>query len=384
MTDATRPRTVLAAFLEPFGTLVRRAESREAMRHYVAGLLADLPRKTASDIARAIPEAGPQRLQEFLTRTAWEPAAMNALRAREMGAHATAGPGVLALGCTTFVKKGAHSVGVERQQRGAARRAENCQVIVTSHRVDELFTWPVDARLYLPPSWVNDQARRAAAHVPDDVCYETCGQVALRLVDEARRAGIAASAIVAGVALDADGTLAGGLADRELAHIVELVSEAGLVDEDGAPLAEGGGQWERVAWREDGDEPRVREFARVRACRKASGHLSPAGWLLRERPVRGHDARHTRYFASGLDDLPLANMVRVAKTACVADRFHERARRELGLADYEGRLWPGLHRHVALVMLADGYRQLLRSYGPERTPADAAGSAPRPPASFGA
>ena len=37
--------------------------------------------------------------------------------------------------------------------------------------------------------------------------------------------------------------------------------------------------------------------------------------------------------------------------------------RELGLDDYEGRFWTGLHRHVALVMMAHSFLSIRRNYG---------------------
>jgi len=55
----------LAAFLEPFGRLVRRSESRQSLERYTTGLLSDLGRKTASDIGRAVAATSSQRLQEF-------------------------------------------------------------------------------------------------------------------------------------------------------------------------------------------------------------------------------------------------------------------------------------------------------------------------------
>ena len=46
------PLEDLEEFLKPFGSLVRRPESRHAMERYTTGLLTDLRRKTASDIGR--------------------------------------------------------------------------------------------------------------------------------------------------------------------------------------------------------------------------------------------------------------------------------------------------------------------------------------------
>jgi SRSO17 transposase len=52
-------------------------------------------------------------------------------------------------------------------------------------------------------------------------------------------------------------------------------------------------------------------------------------------------------------------------------QFYEDAKGECGLDHYQGRRWDGLHRHLALVMLA--YSFLARQ---RWTPADSAGFSP--------
>lgn len=83
------PLADLARFLEPFGRLVVRSESREALERYATGLLCGAERKTASELGRSLPGTNGQKLQEFLTRTSWEAWEMDRLRIREMRERAS-------------------------------------------------------------------------------------------------------------------------------------------------------------------------------------------------------------------------------------------------------------------------------------------------------
>jgi SRSO17 transposase len=395
----------LAAFLEPFGRLVRRSESRQSLERYTTGLLSDLGRKTASDIGRAMAATSSQRLQEFLTRTAWDPKEMDRLRVGYMLQHASVDEGVVILDDTGFAKKGRHSVGVARQYSGTLGRIDNCQVLVTSHYVDRVFDWPIAGRLYLPKEWAADAARRKKARVPGEIGPQTKGQIALELIDEGLQAGIPSRAMVADAGYGDQPVLLDGLEERGLPYLVGIASivrfrRAQTVEEDPGdrppPLYRGKGRprkamgikeripseeagalvtalaekaWRTVAWREGTQGALVKEFARLRVYRSGQRgeHRVSSGWLIGERPRAGHRGDSKYYFAWGLDGQSLEELVELAHLRWVIERFYQDAKGELGLDDYEGRLWTGFHRHVALVMLAHCYLALRQSYGSQVT-----------------
>ncbi len=124
--------------------------------------------------------------------------------------------------------------------------------------------------------------------------------------------------------------------------------------------------WSRIAWRESTKGALVKECARVRVyrCGKHGKHLESSGWLIAERPLAGHAGDKKQYFVWGLDASGLEALMGLLHVRWVVERFYQDAKGELGLDDYEGRLWPGLHRHLALVMLAHCFLTLQQSYGP--------------------
>ena len=91
--------------------------------------------------------------------------------------------------------------------------------------------------------------------------------------------------------------------------------------------------------------------------------------------MEGHTGDQKQYFVWGLDESPLDELMGLLHVRWVIERFYQDAKGELGLDDYEGRLWQGLHRHLALVMLAHCFLTLQQSYG-----AAAVDRNPAPPA----
>jgi SRSO17 transposase len=326
---------------------------------------------------------------------------MDRLRIAHMVKHATTGDGVLIVDDTGFAKKGTHSVGVARQYSGTLGRVDNCQVLVTTHYVDGVFDWPVMARLYLPEQWSQDSNRRDKAQVPPDIGFQTKGKIALGLIDEGRNAGIEPRIVLADAGYGDQPTFLDGLEARGLAYGVGLNTSARFrlaeaVEADSGdpapPEYSGKGRpgkastladripslevrailddlppkvWSRIAWREGTKGALVKESTRVRVYRTGQHgkHLESAGWLIGERPLKGRAGDRKQFLVWGLDELGLQELIGMLHVRWVIERFYQDAKGELGLDDYEGRLWHGFHRHMALVMLAHCYLTLQQSYG---------------------
>jgi SRSO17 transposase len=93
----------------------------------------------------------------------------------------------------------------------------------------------------------------------------------------------------------------------------------------------------------------------------------PEGWLLGERPVPGERGDVKWYYSNLSAETRLHRLVELAHSRWPIEQFYEDAKGECGLDDFQGRRWDGLHRHLALVMLA--YSFLARQRWTPATPA---------------
>jgi SRSO17 transposase len=101
--------------------------------------------------------------------------------------------GVLIVDETGFLKKGAKSVGVQRQYSGTAGRIENCQVGVFLAYATSNGQAFLDRELYLPQEWADDAAHRAEAGVPTTRAFATKPALARQLLARAFAAQVPAT-----------------------------------------------------------------------------------------------------------------------------------------------------------------------------------------------
>lgn len=332
---------------------------------FLDALLGPERRKTGWMRAEAAGDPGPWRQQALLGRATWDADALRDV-VRVYAVETLAEPdGVLVVDETGFLKQGRASCGVGRQYTGSAGKITNCQVGVFAAYVSGRGHAFIDRQLYLPKAWADDRARRAAAHVPDDITFATKPQLARAMIARA----IAAEVPFAWVAADSIygvGEIEMALRRAGKGYVLgvsgthhfnswigkpEVVGTAEGIAETLDPSA-----WQRLSAGSGSKGERLYEWA---YCELAD--LGPddygapwtglwtRGLLIRRSLADGERAFFSTWCPAGT---PIGTLVAVEGRRWAIEDAFETAKTELGLAHNETRTWHGWHRHVSLVMLA--------------------------------
>jgi SRSO17 transposase len=396
-----------------------RSDQRAAGELYVRGLLTDGRRKSMQPMAERL-GVDHQRLQQFITSSTWDYAAVRRNVARWFASSQPVE--ALVVDDTGFPKDGTASPCVARQYSGTLGKVGNCQIGVSVHLVSEHASCAADWRLFCPESW-DDTAledpvaaaaarhRRERAAIPDEVRHTEKWRLALDMIDEMTgpggwgvleqitAAGGGPPVVVADAGYGDSAAFRLGLAGRGWRYVLAVTGTAGARLRDAVPetMAYGGlgrpsvpryrtapvsvrqlaiahaGQTQPVTWRHGtritpGNPGaamtshfltiRVRPASR-RIPRAADGSL-PQCWLLAEWPPQA--AEPVGYWLSDLpEDTPIAELVRLAKIRWRIEHDYRELKTGLGLAHFEGRSFTGWHRHVTLAALAQAFCTMLRT-----------------------
>jgi SRSO17 transposase len=332
---------------------------------FLDGLLGEERRKTGWMRAEAAGDPGPWRQQAILGRGRWEADALRDIVREYAVEHLADEDAVLVIDETGFLKQGKASCGVARQYTGSAGKITNCQIGVFAAYVSRHGHSFIDRALYLPKAWADDPARRAAAHVPQEVAFATKPHLARAMVERAIAARVpfawvvgdsiyGVSEVVRALRRAGKGYVLGVNSNSQFNSWGTKPPVAGTAAEIASTLDPSA--WHRLSAGAGSKGARLfdwtyLELADLEATEynESLSGLWTRGLLIRRNIADGDLAFFATWCPAGTG---METLVAVEGRRWAIEDGFETAKNELGLDHNETRSWHGWHRHVSLVMLA--------------------------------
>ena len=360
-------------FVAPFiAHLHKRVQQRKAI-DYMKGLMSDVERKNVESIAYY---HGTERqpLQKFIGQVEWDDEIiLNKLVERIVREIGTSN-GILIIDPSSFPKKGAQSVGVQRQWCGRLGKIENCQVAIFLAYAGASEFALVDRRLYLPKEWTDDPVRCRIAGVPEEhIVEKTRHEQSLEMLNG--RGKMIPHRWVAGdsevgripwfrkelrkmnesyvLAIPSNFLIVDLELPPTICDVCGTVQEAALVSVCHWAKSLPKSRWKTIKVREGHKGWLTVRLVSCRVRAMIENEVGDEELLLvsRWRDETGKP-RCDYYLSHGNSDSDLEEHARVIKAAhCIEEGFR-RAKGECGLSDYQVRNWMGWHHHIALSMLS--------------------------------
>jgi hypothetical protein len=389
---------LLEAYAQRFDALFSSLAQRRGFRDYLQGLL--LPRdrnKTLTGLAGAEPITGAQhrevqRLQWFLSESAWDYQAVNDRRVRLLCEDPATAPdtaGVLVIDDTGDRKDGTATAHVARQYLGSVGKIDNGIVAVTSLWADERVYWPVHAMPSTPASRLPGGER--------DPGFRTKPQLAVELVQAAREAGIGFRAVVADCFYGDNPGFTDALVAAKVPFVLALKPRKGTwapADQAHTPVEAARdlgwrspnrpGRWRRIQrrfrdghseswWAADaelggfGPDRRLRLVVATTDPASLPGHSS---WYLLTNLPRPAGRR--------AQQANLAEVVRLYGLRNWVEQGYKQVKGELGWADFQVRSDRAIRRHWQLVCCAFSFcwRAWFAEHPAQPAPVEPAAAAP--------
>ena len=363
-------------------------------RHYLSGLLGTQRRKNIEVIGEDVSGSNYQGLEQFISSSPWDHRAVMDHLAQD--AHALLGDCEqtgLFIDETSFLKKGHASVGVQRQWSGRAGKVENCQVGVYACLGREDRVCLTDYRLFLPQAWTEDEARLKKAGVPEESRqYKSKHELALQMIAHAKELGLKFGWVGFDSLYGNKRELVNAVEDLGLRFVGDVnkttkvwLSEPSLI-KPGKRNARGRpAQNYRLSAGNGAEYQSVEALSAgcfEAACKKVRYRQGAKGELWTQVWVRtvwtwepgGEGARKrlliVRRDAGGSFKYSLSNLPEgkpwkyyawvQAQRFWIEHAFHE-AKSQLGMAQYQVRVWKGWHHHMAMVAMALLFSQKLKA-----------------------
>jgi SRSO17 transposase len=353
------------------GARVGRVEPRKRLRQFVTGMMAGLPRVNCWTLAEHAGDSHPRGMQRFLSEAVWDhDGLLIDVQDWALG-HLGERDAILVIDETGDLKKGKHTVGVQRQYTGTAGRIENAQVAVYLTYTTDTGHTLMDRALYLPRSWAGDQARRTDAGVPAEVTFTTKPALAAKMIRKAWEAGVPASWVAGDEVYGADPKLRRDLIALELGYVLAVAKNHQILTGIGSRKAIDlavrlpARAWHWISAGHGSKGERWYDWALVETTDPAAdqgGHH----WLLIRRNRK--TGEHAFYRAYSPTSVSLAALVRVAGRRWSVEESFASSKELAALDEHQVRTWTSWHRWTALAILAHAFLSVMTANEPPPPP----------------
>jgi SRSO17 transposase len=356
-----------------------RSEPRRRSLAYLKGLLSHAERKNGWQLAEEAGEGTPDGMQRLLNASRWDVDAVRddlVVYVREYLADPAA---VLVIDETGFLKKGMKSAGVQRQYCGTAGKLDNCQVgvfLTYSSLVPAQTQVLVDRELYLPQEWISDLPRRREAGIPDEVEFATKPELARRLLERVRVAGLPAAWVTGDTVYGGSTPLRAWLEEQCQPYVLAIAANDGVdlptgertgmhvLPKEIAEYALDPHEWRCLSAGDGAKGARLYAWAFVPLVPPTASGFEQA--LVIRRPLDAPDdpKKLAYYLTFAPVGTLMETLVAVVGRRWTIEESLAAAKGEVGLDHYEVRHYHGWYRHITLAMLALAYLAVVRSHLP--------------------
>jgi SRSO17 transposase len=350
--------------------------------HFLRGIFQS-DRVNAMRIEEAVPESDQQSMQHLLSDAVWDH--REVLRQVSRDADALLGghdDSCLLVDESGFAKKCVKSAGVERQWNGRLGKVENSQVGVFAGLVQGSQVALIDARLYLPKSWIDDPERCDQAKIPEtERVLRSKSELALTMVREASSNGVRYAWVAADGGYGKEPEFLRGLDDDGARFVIDVHKDQRFYVEDPKPhipathpgrgrppsrlittsVAVAVETWAAGhaanVWQEITVRHATKGELRVEAISQRvwfwnHHEIHARAWTILAIREIGNPAEIHYVVSNAPAETALAQLVRIQRQRFWIEYAFRDAKGQVGLADYHVRTWNGWHRHMTLCAMA--------------------------------
>jgi SRSO17 transposase len=347
--------TEFASLTDRVASLFVHPKSREHSRQYLEGLLAPIERKNGWTIAEYVGEKEPKAMQRFLNLALWDADDLRDLNLDYAIENLGDPDAILIADPTGFAKKGKKSAGVQRQYSGTLGRVDNCQIGTFLAYVNSAGDRAlVDRELYIPEkSWFGDRTRCAEAAIPEHLEFATRPAQVIAMIRRTVQAGLLFRWFTADEEFGQNPGLRDYLEGAGTAYVMAIPKSTEFTDPAGnvvtiknLPAQLPPNAWQRRACGIGTKGYRVYDWAVAN-----SDH--PDHQYMIRRSV--DDGELAFYHCYNPRHEPVGELVRVAGTRWPIEECFQTGKGNVGLDNYQVRLYHAWYRHITLAMIAQTF-----------------------------